>query len=142
MKAKVPTSKATNAYDLLSDVIRIIREEPRRYNQMRFIARTNGAYGADNVVHGGSGFPACGTVGCVAGWVATLVRGSHFRYNRAQPIAATVLGLRGDQAWKLFSGGAADGAPQTAEHAKSGIRHIRRFQKKYSTQLKATKVTR
>ena len=60
---RIPRSKATNAYDLLSEIQDLIRTEPKRYNQNIWLRR---------VKRGEAKRPACGTVGCVAGWVVAL----------------------------------------------------------------------
>jgi len=59
---EIPQSDATNVYDLLQDVKRAILEEPKRLN-MGFYA-SFGRFGPKE--------PACGTVGCFAGWVSIL----------------------------------------------------------------------
>lgn len=144
MSAKLPTSKAKTAYGLLSAVRKLILAEPLRYNQARYIARTDGKHHADNPSDGWQQWvkplPACGTAGCVAGWVATLKRGDRFSYKQTQGIAARILGLNSDQSEELFGGGAVGGTPQTKSHAKAGARHIAAFQEKYATQLKAKAV--
>lgn len=63
----VPLSNAQNAYDLLADVITVIREEPNRFNwtdwKMRAVPE-RAAFDAR--------LPACGTIGCVGGWCSIL----------------------------------------------------------------------
>lgn len=74
----VPHSEAANAYDLLSDVIRVVEEEPRRLymNQWLIIGVRMDSVG--EIWLDGSRDtmkpPACGTVGCIAGWVTLLKR--------------------------------------------------------------------
>lgn len=134
--ALIPKSKAKTAYDLLSEVIALIRAEPKRYNQNRFIGRQGEApTGAAPI-----GYPACGTVGCVAGWVATLKSPGGFSYGATESIARRVLGLDYVVAEQLFAGGIVPGEPQTVAHARHGAAHIRRFQKQYEKQLKAKRV--
>lgn len=58
-----PTSQATNAYDLLGDVIAAIRQEPRRLDMGQWLAEADFVTSAE---------PACGTVGCIAGWLTIL----------------------------------------------------------------------
>lgn len=132
---KIPKSKAKTAYGLLSEVRTLILAEPLRYNQHDWLSRKED--------HGDLRirFPACGTVGCVAGWVATLKAGRKFSWMDSDVIAAPLLGLSEFQAHELFRASAADGSPQTIQHAKSGAKHIAAFQKKYRTQLLAKKVT-
>lgn len=113
-------SKATNAYDVLSEVREIILDEPLRYNQVTYLSTGDGP-----------GFPKCGTVACVAGWTEVIT---------GSTMASDVLGLTDAQAGELFFYGAVKGKPQTPMHAKLGAAHIARFQKKYAKQLKATRV--
>ena len=75
----VPYSTATNADELLADVVRVILEEPARMNMSSWallqdsLARQILAcarYEWSTEYHAAA--PACGTVGCVAGWVVFL----------------------------------------------------------------------
>ena len=65
-------------------------------------------------------------------------------WNNVQDRANRILGLSNYQEEELFSACALDSAttaaPQTLAYARAGVRHIRRFQKKYATQLKAKRV--
>lgn len=126
MNTPLPTSDATNAYDLLTDIRRLIREEPKRYDQHTWIE------------HPLKGGPSCGTVGCVAGWVWTLKRPEYT--ESIADAAAKILGLEWSQAAELFNGGAVTGEAQTWWHGVQGRRHIWRFQRKYATQLKAKSI--
>lgn len=153
MKTKaLPKSKAKTAYGLLSEVCELITEEPKRYAQRFYIARKGKiattkrtSYLADdnNEV---SDFPACGTVGCVAGWVTVLKGPKRFRYWHTHSIAAKILGLPDNQdGWsyqsdELFGSEAATGNSQTPEHAAAGVAHIKKFQAKYASQLRAKRV--
>jgi hypothetical protein len=132
-KEALPTSRAKNAYDLLTEVKELILADPRRYDQGTYIERHGGVKNARVIIE----YPPCGTVGCVAGWVATLKRGRRFTYGTAGPIAEDILGLDQIQANDLFSGDAAPYPAQTRDHAKAGARHITAFQKRYREQLKA-----
>jgi hypothetical protein len=137
MTKNVPKSKAKTAYGLLSEVRKLILEEPLRYNQACFIERRKDWESSHlSMPH----FAACGTMGCVAGWVATLKHPDEFSYCETSRLAAEILGLTSDQEDLLFDGEAAKGREQTLAHAKSGAAHIARFQKKYEKQLKATRV--
>lgn len=138
-KTKLPTSKAKTAYGLLSDICRIITEEPKRYDQSFWIYRPYGDNGASS--YPDKGFPSCGTVACVAGWVATLKAPTRqFHAADTKGIAADVLGIDSMSASRLFDGAAIGFYPQTDTHAAAGVAHIRRFQKKYRAQLLAKKV--
>jgi len=101
-------SDAGNAYDLLTDVIAAIREEPRRYNQGQWALTTateilelwnrNGRYIYDDDIRKRlpTQVPACGTVGCRAGWLVFLADG-HFPTGQfskeIRTRAFTVLGV-------------------------------------------------
>ncbi len=73
-KPQVPKSDAANAYDLLSDVIACIENEPRRLDMGHWLLhgsrldRFLDASGLDPE----NDAPACGTAGCVAGWIVLL----------------------------------------------------------------------
>lgn len=131
----LPTSKAKNAYDLLSEIAALIIEEPKRYNQGIYVRRASDPYVKEEKL------PACGTVGCVAGWVMTLKDPmSQRRSDDVGRYAQRVLKLDDGQAIELFSGMAIIGTPQTRVYAKRGARHIEAFQQRYADQLKATRV--
>lgn len=137
---KLPTSRAKTAYGILSEVRRLILKQPLRYTQQRYIARL-GSNGHDvdpiGPTHTVVVAPPCGTVGCVAGWIATLARGNNFKYSDTPKIAEEVLGMSYVETEELFSGRAVSGTPQTLDHAERGAKHIAAFQKKYSTKLRA-----
>jgi hypothetical protein len=59
----IPTSKATNAYDLLSDVRALILAEPKRLhmNYWKLVADSESVSAAQVP----KGFPECGTVACI-----------------------------------------------------------------------------
>ena len=56
----IPTSKAKTAHELLGEVRRIILAEPLRYDQTSTLMYVDPKEKPDR-------YPACGTVGCVAG---------------------------------------------------------------------------
>lgn len=64
--SKLPRSQATNAYDLLNDVIVAIRAEPLRLDMGSWLTPADMAFSSRDRQ------PACGTVACVAGWTAIL----------------------------------------------------------------------
>ena len=130
MMTKIPKSKAKTAYDLLSEVRALILEEPLRYNQSVWLLKQ----GRDD----GITYPSCGTIGCVAGWVATLTHPKDAAVNKnIDDLASDVLGLHGGQDDELFGYEKVKGRSQTVEHARHGAKHIAKFQKKYCTQLLA-----
>lgn len=133
---KIPTSKATNAHALLTSVRRLILEEPKRYNQRTTLI----VKGLDASFNDGFRFPRCGTIGCVAGWIISLKPNQSNAGETVTTRARHILGLTDVQHLELFNGGAADGRPQTKDHAIAGAKHIAKFQRKYRVQLLAKKV--
>lgn len=136
MKA-LPKSKAKTAYGLLSEVAKLIVAEPKRYDQRNYLLTPDGPNASMF-----SDFPACGTIGCVAGWVVTLKakRGRRTPNEDVCEVAADLLGLHDSQVNGLFGMFTVPGLSQTAIHASNGASHIRRFQKAHAAQLKAKKV--
>jgi hypothetical protein len=140
-KNAMPKSKATNAYDLLTDVIDLIVEEPLRYNQGNWRQTEEDDYFS-------TGFPKCGTVCCVGGWVDLLKSKTPTEnvevFTVASGVGASarqILGLSAPQARELFTPDCVgESSPQTDEHARLGVLHIRKFQKKHAKQLKAKRV--
>lgn len=63
--APLPKSSATNAYDLLTDVIRVVEEEHRRLYMGNW-------FSSEEELPAGMFLPACGTVACVGGWIVIL----------------------------------------------------------------------
>lgn len=61
----LPRSSATNAYDLMVDVIRAIEEEPKRINMDNYSTIKMSQVAKNKR-------PACGTVACVAGWMQIM----------------------------------------------------------------------
>lgn len=136
MKSKMPKSRAKTAYGLLSEVKQLITEEPLRLDMSLVCRASKKAISAAGLVA-----PDCGTVGCIAGWVQTL-KGNRRTTNDFRR-ASKILGLKDeDQEDALFCPDALmfDYTTQTAGHAYKTVKHISRFQKKYSAQLKAKRV--
>lgn len=126
-KSLIPKSRAKTAYGLLSEVARVVTEEPKRFD-MSLWRKVEGR----TMFPPALGFPACGTVGCLGGWAEVL---------RPGIAAAATLGLTDDQANELFCPTGWNAvAGQTAAHARKYVAHLRRFQKKYAKQLKAKKL--
>ncbi len=161
--AAAPRSKAKNAYDLLDDVCKVILEEPKRYDQGDWIVSIASDYSTPAAAvkcQTPYPIPACGTIGCVAGWTALLARPTiavHVDRLDAQVMgdAVRILGINRGQATRLFDGGAVRNQwrqdfgnnkkfPMTGTmgYAKLGVAHIREFMKDYADQLRAHKVTR
>jgi hypothetical protein len=140
-KSAMPVSKAKTAYGLLSEIRKLILEEPRRYDQSDFLSIGEVAERRYDYV------PACGTVGCVAGWVCALKGSSDLREWDVIAKADEILGIEdgiGVDSMVLFGAnkaGARFETPRAVErHAERGAAHIARFQKKYAKKLKAKRV--
>jgi hypothetical protein len=131
-KNAMPVSKAKTAYGLLSEIRKLILEEPKRYDQCATLV-----HGADASEFYGDKLPACGTVACVGGWVLVL---KGFGVHDSLDKAWGVLGQPTDDMWDLFEADRAGSRGNIAAHAKRGAAHIAKFQKKYAAQLKAKRV--
>lgn len=149
--APTPRSNATNAYELLNDVCRVVLEEPKRAYMTTYISAFQDPSTAK------IGGPACGTVGCIAGWVGILKRprgaqnGDDVRgydesgcRNTMDERAEGLLGLSTDD---LFTSDLYDTAGATTEYtygtrdyARAVVRKIRAFQKQHRAQLLAKAV--
>ena len=137
-KSLIPQSKAKTAYGLLSEVRRAILDEPKRYNQEFFISRKSEGNDGDDA------FPTCGTIGCVAGWIATLTSRKLMSEAEVEHRAVRLLGddvphetlFRGDAIQESV------GRPGTPRYARAGADHILKFQKKWEKELRAQRVGR
>lgn len=133
---KIPKSKAKTAYGLLSEVIAVVLAEPKRLRMSIPLSR-----GAESFYQISPGeMPACGTVGCVAGW-AVVLRDATIEGNVTRT-ARGLLGLDERQADELFFEWDEEHSDGTEAQARSEARLIRKFQKKYRAQLLAKKVAR
>lgn len=94
-KNAMPVSKAKTAYGLLSEIRKLIIEEPKRYDQNSW---------STSVFVNPDALPACGTVCCVAGWVKTLKDTANptAAGMRVGEIAGDILGLDHKQRYELF----------------------------------------
>lgn len=148
MTTKIPTSRAKTAYGLLSEIAALAIEEPKRMRMGDWRVRR-----ATASVEPDLGFPACGTVGCIAGWAVTLRRvrlrfhesifGGRYKEHEGDA-AERLLGLTSEQSVALFKPQdlVKDPCQQTPEHARKVVAHIRRFQKAHRAQLLKTRITR
>lgn len=137
-KKGMPKSRAKTAYGLLGEIARLALAEPKRI-RMAWWLTDPGAMPEDKR-------PACGTVGCIGGWVLTLkgtraqqrdaLRGA---VTDAGDNAAAILGLKESQAHALFDP-FVRGRAGTVTQARAVAARIRRFQKQYAAQLKAKAV--
>lgn len=89
---------SAKAARLLRRVARHILAEPCRYDQNAELSfLTPGMPYKDGHV-----VPACGTIGCIAGWVTALVADNPRNVDDPLDFAAHALGLDHDQKWILF----------------------------------------
>lgn len=144
----LPRSRAKTAYGLVSDVIRAVLDEPKRADMGTFIGSLPPEIGG----------PACGTVGCFAGWVAILGRRQGETpptYHQCRGNATNLLGndinyhtATGgsddypDDENYVFNGGGPDikGNAGTVRYARSVAARIRKFQKINAVALKAKRL--
>jgi hypothetical protein len=129
----IPKSRAKTAYGVLSEVRKLILQEPLRYDQTNILSFKE----IDNEY---DTYPSCGTVGCIAGWITVLTCPKPKRETFPWDYAVDRLGLTWEQSIALFTAVAADGEGQTRYHARSGAEHIARFQKKFEKQLRAKRI--
>ena len=138
MTSRIPTSKAKTAYGLLSEVRALILAEPKRYHQGIYIDREDEEI--DDGYEPEHGYPDCGTIGCVAGWIATLKHREPFNYSETPIIAAKIIGVY-DSSFLFYAGALPSNLrPQTREYARAGAKHIAAFQRFNRAQLLAKKV--
>jgi hypothetical protein len=62
-----PHSRATNSYELINELIELVRAEPKRLYMENFILSVVPDVNED-ITRG----PACGTIGCFSGWLHTM----------------------------------------------------------------------
>lgn len=135
----LPRSKAKTAWGLLRDVRKAILEEPKRANMRTSIADR----------HPHEGGPACGTVGCIAGWTTILAGKDHDFQNtirRARMILGQTLDYytvgRGDTIFgrDVFNSGEGDRCqntrPGTQAHADAVVKRLDKFMRINATALR------
>lgn len=116
------------AKKLLRRVKRMMLAEPRRVSMDIWRLERDGWEHDDTA--GGQlkkGFPKCGTVGCIGGWVEALYYADHPR--RVRKSADKILGLEWGQAQNLFYPDELMNSDkgQTRSHAKKVSAHIDDF---------------
>ena len=132
---RLPRSRAKTAWGLLKDIKRAILAEPLRCNMGIVLDRT---------MDSGLPHPACGAVGCVAGW-GLILTGRTFEgqrvYNQTNE-AAKLMGLTYGQGQELFFPQDLVSAEkkQTPEHAKAVAEHIDSFMEENKKQLQAHRI--
>lgn len=130
----LPKSNAKTVGELLADVKAAILEEPKRANMHHYAERFTSTEGG----------PACGTVGCFAGWVSMLSGLSpHAARSYGSLSAERILGGHlayrfdgiGDDgrpgSFSVFNAGSGDGInklrPGTRVYARAVVARINRF---------------
>lgn len=87
----LPSSDATNGYDLLTDVCQAILDEPKRLDMSNWIAVGKFAEFAEKRENMR---PSCGTLACIAGWTVLLRRNDRALESfRDSEIADTAINL-------------------------------------------------
>jgi hypothetical protein len=150
----VPRSRATNAYELLDEVVRVIEAEPRRLNMGNWIFMPS--YVERELI------PACGTVGCVAGWIVLLWDGPRAAFADRQNVPTRALQLMGSDGFpysslggdlnRLFDGAVVRNAdadleevevaePGDEDYVKLVVQRIREFQDEHEEFLKHRTLT-
>jgi hypothetical protein len=147
LQRKVPTSKAKNGYDLCLEVIDAMLEEPKRVN-MDYFCLLIGQGEANFAQRPATETPACGTIGCFAGWVNTLTFGRGVSRRWQSQLTKEVLGRKlkynfrdeSGHTQSYFNAGEGDGITQfkagTPEYAIAVVQRIRRFMKVNAGPLK------
>lgn len=143
----VPRSKAKTAWGLVMDAKRAIAEEPKRANMCLFVDKRKPERGG----------PACGTVGCFAGWITLLAGrpssadgdGRAKRILGAPDYADGVIDYRtvvtrDGMHFYVFNAGEGDACeettPGTPEHAKAVVARIEKFARINEKALRARKL--
>lgn len=155
VKSLLPQSKATNAYQLLADVIECIKQEPKRLD-MNVWREENGTNVDSSWVdwRQKANWPACGTIGCVGGWTETLMR-SRRKHSNSDAFEL-LLGSNEPDEWApsleqavqrrrdlhdlFYPGFHNHKLAGTARYATAVIKRIQAFMKKHEKTLKARKL--
>jgi hypothetical protein len=139
----LPTSTATNAYDLLSDIAKLALEEPKRIYMSVVLTQKDVNIPTAPCIDPSivQFYPACETVGCIAGWV-NILTGCPIEECGDDRWAAQMLGLNWPQRMNLFTPDWwEDEEGQTLEHAIKVVQHIAAFQAKFEDQLKSKSIS-
>jgi hypothetical protein len=146
----IPVSRAKTALGLIQAVKRVVLADPRRVDMGTVVEDSTNP----DAYFGGQK-PACGTVGCFAGWIGVLAKGRE--WSMSGPVFGAVEKLLGpDVAFEfmgrdgiyhsVFNDGAgdscADTTPGTKAHARAVAQRIDRFIKRNLQVLKARKFVR
>lgn len=116
----LPYTRSKDPVVILEHVMQAILDEPKRYNQVAWLEKPSDG------IRNESAFPACGTIGCVAGWTCVV---SGLRPTNGIAVEVKARKILGGDTGMLFSGGAVEGDPGTRVHAKNGVLHILNWMK-------------
>lgn len=132
----IPLTRATTAWGLLKDVQRALLSEPKRANMNVFKDTQSPEQGG----------PACGTVGCFAGWVCLLAGAREHDDYMARAILGRELDyyIPNSGSEYVFNAGSGDRCaktePGTKAHARAVFNRIQKFMKVNEVALKARKL--
>lgn len=137
-----PISTAKNSYTLLDDVKKVVLEEPRR------VWMDNWKANIDYVckMTGAKKGPACGTIGCISGWVTFLKPDANQSAMSGENVLVPNDGsderrnLRDVLHTDLFYDTEVDAKYGTKKYATIVAKRITAFQKKWATELKAVTI--
>jgi hypothetical protein len=129
-------SNATNAYDLLSDVIAYMLEEPKRVYMGDWLIKGKDRIKDTFETDG----PACGTVGCIAGNVAVLTNFQTDPEDARFYLSSDNYGLRSHIYSDLFLDVKVPAKYGTKKYANIVARRIRAFQREWKADLQAVAI--
>ena len=149
----LPVSNATNVYELLDDVKRVVREEPKRlrmhaYLYDRYVVESLSEY---QLVPHHAGKPECGTVGCIAGWMNVLTNRKYYVERGEAPPTGRVVWDMMDVFYRasddytrdvenLFHNFDYEETSGTPEYAEAICARIDKFQEKWAHILRSLPV--
>lgn len=141
--SKLPYSDAKTAYGLLTDVIRAILEEPKRIWMENWLL--DGDSAQTFCAARGKKAPACGTIGCISGWITTLKPARKVWSGCGEDIIAPATGDYDRRKIRLaasdmFFDTSVPAHYGTMKYARIVAGRIRKFQKEWAKDLKAVKV--
>ena len=135
----IPRSKAKTAWGLCQDVIRAIKKDPKRANMSVF----------SEVFLPEDGGPACGTIGCLAGWICRLA-GRHTKDCRTtakhiiDPKGQLHYSIAGPWNYDVFNAGGGDRCaitpPGSRAHAHAVVVRMKKFMRINKKALKAQRI--
>ena len=140
-----PITKPVTAYEFFEKLIGVMKEEPARVDQGDWLrtGKENIACEVKDGLHGAA--PACGTVGCTAGWASILL--GYKRFPDPDKVADDLgLNILGDTEFnqsiqgQLFShegyNGNVTALSGTKQHMNQVVSGIRDFMNEYKPKLK------